>query len=81
MGDLVIFIGLLTRCPFYGDLGGPQGWSGWMWKISPPSGIQYVILDFDILILNPQMLLLKWQWCVLVNVYSQNLKEVYELLI
>ena len=22
--------------PLYRRLGGPQGWSGWVWKISPP---------------------------------------------
>jgi len=27
-----------TRYPFYRRLGGPQGWSGQVWKISPPPG-------------------------------------------
>ena len=27
-----------TRCPFYRRLGGPQGRSGLVWKISPPLG-------------------------------------------
>jgi len=30
-----------TRYPLYRRLGGPQGWSGQAWKISPPTGIQY----------------------------------------
>ena len=25
-----------TQCPFYRRLGGPQGWSGEVWKILPP---------------------------------------------
>jgi len=25
-----------TQYPFYRRLGGPQGWSGWVQKISPP---------------------------------------------
>jgi hypothetical protein len=29
-----------TRYPLYRRLGGPQGWSGWVRKISPPTGIQ-----------------------------------------
>jgi len=27
-----------TRYPLYRRLGGPQGWSGQVWKISPPPG-------------------------------------------
>ena len=29
-----------TRYPFYWMLGGPQGWSGQVWKVSPPTGIR-----------------------------------------
>ena len=29
-----------TRYPLYRGLGGPQGWSGWVRKISPHTGIQ-----------------------------------------
>ena len=29
-----------TRCPLYRRLGGPQGWSGRVRKISPPTGIR-----------------------------------------
>jgi hypothetical protein len=28
-----------TQYPLYWWLGGPQGWSGWVWKISPPMGL------------------------------------------
>jgi hypothetical protein len=28
----------ITRYPLYRRLGGPQGWSGWVLKISPPPG-------------------------------------------
>jgi len=27
-----------TQYPLYRRLGGPQGQSGWVWKISPPTG-------------------------------------------
>jgi len=28
-----------TRYPLYRRLGGPQGWSGQVWKILPPPGL------------------------------------------
>jgi len=32
--------GKITRCPLYRRLGGPQGWSGHVRKVSPPTGIR-----------------------------------------
>jgi len=29
-----------TQYPLYRRLGGPHGWSRWVWKISPPPGFE-----------------------------------------
>jgi len=33
-----LYFGKYNRYSFYRALGGPQGWSRWMWKMSPPLG-------------------------------------------